>query len=274
MYSYNNDLYKKFCNENKDYYIFNKNGVSFLWNKKWNSVGINVSGGADSACLTYIIAEHIVKNNLDCKIYIINFIRCWKTRPWQYDVATRVYNKLKSMFPNVIQERLQTFVPPEIEFTKIGKSIVLENGKKISGEQIVIESFNSYCAYHHNLSVILDATSANPPNAGEYRMKVRDLNLDKITLDEMFHLKENAFYSYRPFLYIRKDFMYNVYKTSNIIDLYNTTMSCEGDLTEHITITDQCATLNDYKSTQTILPCGECWWCWERKWAEDTVNGV
>lgn len=273
MHEHNNNLYKKFCKQNKDYDIFNKNGVSFLWNKKWNSIGINLSGGADSACLTYIIAEYITKNNLDCKIYPINFIRCWNTRPWQYDVAIRVYDKLKSMFPNIIQQRLQTYAPPEIENSQIGKSIVLKNGKKVSGEQIIVESFNNYCAYHYNLSTIFDATSANPPNAGELRIKERDLDLDKMNFEEMFHFKEDKFYSYRPFLYIRKDFIYNVYKTCDIMDLYNTTMSCEGDFTKP-KIIDQCLTLDDYTPTQTILPCGKCWWCWERKWAEDEINNV
>ena len=33
-------------------------------------------------------------------------------------------------------------------------------------------------------------------------------------------------------------------------------------------------TFEDYNEDVDITPCGECWWCWERKWAEDPICGI
>ncbi len=267
MYELNNRLYNNNITEGFDF--FKVDGVKFIWNQKWKNVGINLSGGADSACLAYTIATFIKQNNLDCKMHAINLLRCYLTRPWQKHVALRVYNKLKDMFPDIIVARYQTFVPPEIEHSQIGHSIHLADGTKQSGENIITGSFNRFCASEYNLDVIYNATTANPPNAGEHRVIERDLNWDNSTIEEILHWnKKFKFYQYRPLLYIQKDWVYRQYKKNNIMDLYNTTMSCEGDLTVHEPMQRQ-TTFEDYDETSYIEPCGECWWCWERKWAEE-----
>ena len=58
MYEFNNKLYDNL----EGFDFFNVDGVKFAWNPKWRNVGINLSGGADSACLAYTIAKYIKEN--------------------------------------------------------------------------------------------------------------------------------------------------------------------------------------------------------------------
>ena len=41
-------------------------GVYIPFNPNWKQVAINLSGGADSACLTFLLADIIQKNNYKC----------------------------------------------------------------------------------------------------------------------------------------------------------------------------------------------------------------
>ena len=265
MYEFNNKLYDNL----EGFEFFNVDGVKFAWSPKWKNVGINLSGGADSACLAYTIAKYIKENNINCKIHAINFLRCYLTRPWQKHVGLRVYNRLKEMFPDIVIARYQTFVPPEIEHSQIGNSIPLANGSKQSGDNVITGSYNRFCASEYNLDCIFNATTANPPNAGQFRVPERDLIIENCKLADMLHWTEkHKFYQYRPLMYIRKDWVYRQYKINNIMNYYNATMSCEGDLNCHEPMMAQ-TTFEDYNEHIDITPCGECWWCWERKWAED-----
>lgn len=273
MYAYNNNLYNNFLNDNPDFYRFNVGGLDFIWNNEWKTVGINLSGGADSAMLAYTIASHIKKNNLNCRIHAINYNRCWLTRPWQKDTGTRVFNYLQDMFKDIIVERHITYVPPEIEHSQIGHSIKLKSGEMLAGEAVISSSFNNYCAHHYNLDVVFNATTANPPDAGPNRVIERDLDLNKIAFKQLFSVRlPIKYFAYRPLLYVMKNWVYSQYIENNILELYNTTMSCEGDLTIHDNIKSQINKLEDYSSDMKIKPCGQCWWCWERKWAEDSIN--
>ena len=44
--------------------LFRFNGLDIPFSKHWKKVGINLSGGADSACLTYLLCKIITENNL------------------------------------------------------------------------------------------------------------------------------------------------------------------------------------------------------------------
>ena len=45
--------------------------VYLPFNPNWTKVAVNLSGGADSACLTFLLTDIILKNNYNCKIDII-----------------------------------------------------------------------------------------------------------------------------------------------------------------------------------------------------------
>ena len=98
--------------------------------------------------------------------------------------------------------------------------------------------------------VLYDGLTSNPPedempydNLEEHR---RGENVEKI-------LESPARDHMRPLYQINKRFIADVFRQFDLTEtLFPMTWSCEGEA-------DQ---TNDY-----TVPCGQCWWCWERKWA-------
>ena len=77
------DLYKHFPEEADNFVLHRISGLDIPFNPKWTQIGINISGGADSASLCLLLCNLIKQNSYNCKIHVITFVRCWTTRPWQ-----------------------------------------------------------------------------------------------------------------------------------------------------------------------------------------------
>ena len=119
MLKLSNYSYKKF---NIDKSILHEvNGALFPFDKNLKSIGVNLSGGADSALGTSILCSLIEKYKTNTKITVITNVRVWKDRPWQAPIAFDVYNKIREMFPNVTFERVENYIAPELEDGTIGK---------------------------------------------------------------------------------------------------------------------------------------------------------
>lgn len=272
-YTYVNDIYK----ENSVHFSYIEvDGLHIPWKTQWTKVGINLSGGADSALLAYLLCKHIQATGQDCKVDAISLLRCWETRPWQRETSLKIFNKLKDMFPDIIDMRHTSFVPPEIEHSQVGNSIVTKAFKQpLAGEAIISYSFNKYTAYTYNLGAIFNALTANPPNAGPIRVPERDLDKTNLKLRDTLQyiaVDKKSFYTLKPLRYVMKDFVYKQYVDNDILELYHATGSCEGDLKIHNATKEQVPTLGDYTPGMTVEPCNDCWWCWERKWAEDQCS--
>jgi hypothetical protein len=78
-------------------------------NLEWNKIGISLSGGADSAMLSYLICS-----KTDAEIHFTTQIRMWRTRPWQEYVADEVVSWFKGRFDNKFYHH-KNLVPPELE---------------------------------------------------------------------------------------------------------------------------------------------------------------
>ena len=50
--------------------------------REWSNIAVNLSGGADSACLAMILCNIIQANGFSIKLNAISYVRCWATRPW------------------------------------------------------------------------------------------------------------------------------------------------------------------------------------------------
>jgi len=266
-----NDLYKYFP-EDADNFVFHKVcGLTIPFSLTWRQIGINISGGADSASLCLLLCKIIKENNYKCKIHVITFVRCWTTRPWQEPKGHEVYQKLKSMFPKIIGNRYENYIPPELEYGVIGPII-----KGRSGDQIEGSSFNSYVAYKHKLSAIFNGTSMNPSDeVFDNRMKERDKTSEQGTLrDIMYHDKGTWFI--HPYRFVQKDWIVAQYFIHGAEDLFNTTRGCEGDINDGNHINPVVPTLESYKPGMDVPVCGACFWCLERDWAvsklPDTMN--
>jgi hypothetical protein len=254
-----NELYREL-----DLSVFYINDIAIPFDTSWNNIGINLSGGADSALLAFLLCDHIKKNNINCKIHVITYHRCWKTRPWQIKVSIDVYEKIKELFPTLKFERHQGYIPPELEWGSIGPIFKDPLGKTRSGDQLVVNSYNEYLIYQKKLNAIFDATSCNPDVSFDGKIPSRDKNLEEIVLEDLV-LSKNGIYGISPFRFVRKDWILFQYQSFSLLDLYHTTRSCEGEF-ENITF-------ENYQAGQYVPVCGKCFWCKEREWAE-RKNGL
>jgi len=241
----------------------------------WKNVAVNVSGGADSAMLSASLAKIITENNYDCKIHFISFVRVWEYRPWAPFISFEVYNKIKEMFPNAIGDRIESFIPTELEEGVSGENLL--NDK--SGDRIIVNSFNKYCTYRFNLDAVYNATTLNPldKNIGlidgtNKRPKDREAEWynDKgisalVKKTEAKSLSWNLF----PYRYTDKRYIIKGYYENGWNDLLELTRSCEGDKN---TDPDLFSSYLGYQHRVSKLPlCGHCFWCVERNWATKEI---
>jgi hypothetical protein len=258
MFEKNNKLY----NELTELSTFEVSKLKIPFNNNWNKIAINLSGGADSACLAMLLCNHIQNLNLPTKVYIITYIRCWNTRPWQQPVAVNVYNNLKNLYPDIIQDQIFCYIPPELEHGAIGN--IIDNR---SADQITVSSFNEYAAFVHKFNAIFNATSKNPSGTEfEDRMKNRDIDIDSAALHDLLYIKKEVVYS-MPFKYVEKDWIVAQYKIFDQWKLFESTRSCEGDFVTSSEIQKTVSSLNDYVPGDDVHKCGLCFWCKERQWA-------
>lgn len=263
MFDDNNNLYKDL-----DVLITNINKLDIPFDVTWKKIGINLSGGADSALLTYLLCKIIEQNNLPTKIDVITYTRCWTSRPWQGFIALQVFEKLKSMFPNIIQDRHTTFIPPELEHGVIGNIV---NNR--SGDQIIVGSFNAYIAWEKDLNAVFNATSKNYDDSRTDRMLNRDKDAKNGNTGDLWYQKGTSTFCY-PFKFVKKDWIIANYYLHNILDLLSLTRSCEGDINMHDIIKSYCQDFTKYIPGMYIPECQECWWCKEREWAHLQVEST
>ena len=264
MFEDNNLLYN--VNE-KDFFMTRVSHLDIPFSRKWKKIGVNVSGGADSALLCFLLGKIITDNKLDCKIDIITYQRCWDTRPWQGWWSLQVFNKLKDMFPDIIQNRHTTFIPPQLEH---GVSGELVDGR--SGDQIIVGEFNKFAAWQNNLDAIFNGTSKNPDDLREDRMKNRDGEANNARpRDVLYYFSKLRFHLCHPLRFVKKDWIVAQYNLYNITDLYYTTRSCEGDINHNRPVSDVVPSFAHYVPGMDVPTCNECWWCEERRWADEKV---
>jgi|TARA_R110000851_G_scaffold194176_1_gene344984 hypothetical protein len=243
-------------------------GVYIPFNPNWKQVAINLSGGADSACLTFLLADIIQKNNYKCTIDVITHSRVYKARPWAGPISVKVYQALKDLYPTIVRNRITNFIPPELEHGAIGNVV-----KNRSADQICVDSFNLFIQHENGYDAIFNATTKNPSMdiPTEDRMRNRDLAILDIGLADVAMNKE-TFWRCLPLKIVEKNWIVKQYIDHNKLDLFKITRSCEGDGNGVGILTGL-----DYKwfknNKDKIIPeCGMCFWCAERKWAMKENN--
>jgi hypothetical protein len=224
------------------------------FDKNWKNIAIGLSGGADSALLTYLLSSLVTTQS----VHIISHKRMWKTRPWQSYDSLNVYAWFLKRFPNVKFIRHTNFIAPDIEYGNIGPSLTDEYGKQVSGDNIQQRSFAEYVCFNENVDAYYNAVTRNPRLALFNGMRERDIDPtdDNKHLERMVHMGVEVLH---PFRFIEKSEIVKTYKELDIMDLFNISRSCEGEF-EGIDYTT-------YKPGQYVPTCGECFWCKEREWA-------
>ena len=235
----------------------------------WKNVAINVSGGADSAMLAYLICSKLKNTN----IHIISNIRMWKTKPWQRYNSIDVFNWLKERFPNHNFTRYENLIAPELEYGSNGFIITLPNGVLKSGDQISTVSFAEYVCHYNNVDAWFSGVTNNPKEES-ITLKPQERNLtytsSKEDLEKILFLRDNLLVCH-PFIFTTKDWILKQYIDLNLIDLLGKTRSCEGDLDSAPEVFGNL----DYKTyvpDSEVPECGKCYWCQERNWAKYKNN--
>lgn len=237
--------------------------VYFPIDVEWRNIGISVSGGADSALLTYLICTNLHDN---CKVHISTQIRCWQTRPWQEHISEEVFNWFVKHFPKIDFQRHINFIPPELEWGSKGPTIEV-NGKMKSGNQIILRSFNEYLVHKYKLDAWFAGVNQNPDVELEGALDDRKEPTLETIKDHM------GTKICHPFIATTKDWIIKQYKLNYITDLLNITRSCEGDAIDYPDVFGDLDYKN-YKKGQYVPTCGKCFWCKEREWGMNNVSSL
>jgi len=238
---------------------FNINGVEIPFDKNWKNVAISVSGGADSALLTYLICDHIRTHQLEyITVHVISNIRCWKTKPWQQYDCRKVYNWFVQHFELINFVRHENFIAPDLEYAVTGPSLIDEYGKQVSGDNIQIRAFAEYICHLNHVDAHYNAVTKNPSNVDFVGMPERDIE-PTAQNQHLRIMKHMGRWAIHPFRFIEKSWIIKQYLRLHLEGLLDITRSCEGEL-ENLDY-------KTYQPNQHVPICGKCFWCREREWA-------
>lgn len=215
------------------------------FSKNWKKIGVSLSGGADSALLSYFILQRT-----EAEIFFTTQIRMWKTRPWQRYVALEVVNWFKNKFKNRINH-IEGFIPPELEEPK-SPLITDEYGSLKPGNRIILRSHNEWVAHTYSLDAWYAGVTKNPSIDIPGACKERDNGALPLYMQHM------GVHICHPFVYTSKDWIVKQYYKNNIEDLFNITRSCEGEFSN--------IDYKNYVPGQYVPICKNCFWCKERDW--------
>jgi len=277
---------------NKSYEIYNidpavlhqVDEALYPYDTTWKRVGVNVSGGADSAVGTSILCELIEKHGNNTEVVFLTNVRVWNNRPWAAPISIEVYEKIKSMFPDVKMQRVQNFIPPEIEDGVIG---IIEQ-INTSGDRICTQSFNRFAAYTYNLDAVYTFITNNPVvDSVPHHKGPADRRWDEEkVIEEGVCPQFNPADSDRdpiivaPWKLISKEFIMGQYYRRGWEELLETTRSCEGD---KVLFPDDFESYLTYQhGVSPLIECHQltddinkqCYWCAERQWAKKEAKRI
>lgn len=202
-------------------------------------IALSMSGGADSALLTYLVAKEIVDTGSETRILPFTRKRPYPAdhpRDWNVPRAAGIQAKITEL---------------------LGKNVFLDHFiEPIDKEQTKEEEAAHVRDLHHRLEEMVAPKSFRfyygvTSNPSEEEM-IKHNFLSKWRCDDRDPDKREKRPS-QPLGLVDKRFLADVYESEGVLDeIYPITYSCEGSW----------AITNGYKDH-----CGECWWCKERFWA-------
>jgi hypothetical protein len=208
--------------------------------EEYKKLGVSLSGGADSAFMTYLLFQHITTYKLNKEIYFISSIISSKGK-WKIFYIEEIIDFIEEVFPyvNIVEKNI--FYVDDIKQLWDYQKTIIKNKK---------------------VDLILNATTKNPP----YEDLIKyDMLRDRLTdRDEKIRdewRNELGGIVYKPFINLNKKFIAKGFNDYDLMkSLYLKTISCEKKLGA-----------NNFNED----PCKKCWWCREKKWAFGVYdNGI
>ncbi len=219
--------------------------IDFDIDPKFKKIGVNLSGGADSAILFYMVCEYLKANNrLDTKVSIMSCANDLKHR-WNVRKAADVIN--------YTIDKLD-FNPVDIHY-----SYYRDKQDVKYFHEVELQLFAD-----KRVDLIISGITANPQVAASVEnsrgelVEMSDGALpvrDATDVTERHHSGAGHDF-YTPFVNVDKRFVAAMYNHYGVLDeLFPLTRSCEA------------IPRVDFDPDFENSPCGTCWWCRERKWA-------
>lgn len=200
------------------------------------TIGVSMSGGADSTMLCYLLAKTIKKRDLQITIQPYNGYDIWA--PLDSRGIIKIIQYIQSTFPTVdIQWPISTV------FDTNGAGY--NDGDKNSYINPLIEKLKT----HNLVDLVMHGASLGPPIEVQESLSGQ-YPITRLPGHHLWNEIERASDDLAPFKYVDKRFIIQCYKDFDRKELLEMTNSC----------------------TAPQGNCKECWWCQERAWAILEVN--
>ena len=221
--------------------------IDFSIPNDYKKICVNCSGGADSSILLLMTIDYVMKNNPSATVSVSTCANDFKAR-WNGRKAANVINWIieKTGFKNF--DMHYTYYRPyqeEEHFSEVERAYFKDRRIDLSINGLTCNPIGD--------ELKVEDIHGNIVNISEDALDVRNIE----NVKEPIWIKIRHHHYYTPFRYVDKKFISSMYRQYDALDLFDLTRSCEAIPTD--------AQRTDLNFENT--PCGECWWCLERKWA-------
>ncbi len=204
------------------------------YQKKVETIGIWMSGGADSSLLAYILAKKIKDDNLNIKIQPLSVRR---GRGWNPIYAGNVIDFIEQDLNIKMKNHIVYYPPMDDEHYR-----EIEVFREKDNENFLSDLFQ----------ILYSGITCNPPSDDPTISKNKERTRDEES-DRPLITHNGIRYYMNPFFGINKKKLKMIYDQLKLTDtLFSITRSCEG---------------SDYETGNYTYHCKKCWWCEERYWA-------
>lgn len=215
--------------------------IDIIINPEHKRIAVMLSGGPDSALLTYLLIKTIQQEQLDTQIF-----------PVTAELLKRPFN---IRYSKLVLDRLADITG----YDKFGAHLIfeipahlcLDDDVKIS----IMRENTTRFAHEYDLERYYNGQTKNPPP--EVELLRQDRMLDRDTPEEDGKKLETKSVSW-PLLFTNKRGLSDLYRQHDLLEtLFPYTRSCEGETEE---------------TNNHTTACERCWWCRERFWGFGTYK--
>lgn len=211
--------------------------IEFIVPEPHTKICMNISGGADSAILLWMLINYCEEFIPNAEIHVItsaNPIKGWYNAKW----STSVLDKILQLTGTHLIKSHYTFYSDDQRRSELNEA-----------ERMLSKL--------HGVTLNIHGTTQNPPLDVQDLLKGRHEPRDVGHGRPAFKSLSSDIVRWMPVMNVDKRLIAHLYEHFDLMEkLFPFTRSCEQE-----------AKHNKDEPSWMITHCGECWWCKERKWA-------